>query len=213
MSGAARSFLLGRIVRPAKSIRLSAIRDAPEGTIHFRGRVLCDEPLLEAPLSGRRCVFHDVRVEEYSDATGTVLRQLRGLPFRIEDGTGTALIAFQGAGPDLRAAVGPRFVECHIFRDVRESGGVFLRKKAPRSEALAREYGLIDYGLLGSHLAGAEGVIEVGDVVDVLGRGGRLIGPGGQSLGYRTPPEDYVVEATEDAPLILVKRRGRKVRR
>ena len=157
-------------------------------------------------------MFHDVRVEEYSDATGTVLRQLRGLPFRIEDGTGTALIAFQGAGPELRSAIGPRFVDCHIPRDVTESGGVFLRRKAPRSEALAREYGLIDYGLFGSRLSGAEGVIEVGDVVDVFGRGGRLIGPGGQSWGYRTPPEEYVVEATEDAPLILVKRRGNKVR-
>ena len=94
---------------------------------------------------------------------------------------------------------------------MKESGGVFRRKKAPHSEALAREYGLIDYGLLGSHLAGSEGVIEVGDVVDVLGRGGRLIGPNGQSSGYRTPPEEYVVEATEDAPLILVKRGGKKV--
>lgn len=199
-------------MRRATSIRLSAIRDAPEGTIHFRGRVLPDEPLLEAPLSGRRCVFHDVLVEEYSDATGIVLRQLRGLPFRIEDGTGTALIAFQGAGPDLRSAIGPRYVDCHIHRDVKERGGVFLRRKAPRSEALAREYGLIDYGLLGSHLSGAEGVIEVGDVVDVFGRGRHLIGPGGQSLGYRTPPQEYVVEAAVDAPLILVKRSGRKLR-
>ena len=194
------------------SIRVSAIRNAPEGTVHFRGRVLCDEPLLEAPLSGRRCVFHDVLVEEYSDATGTVLRQLRGLPFRIEDGTGTALIAFQGAGPDLPAAIGPRFIDCRIPRDVKERGGVFRRKKAPRSEALAREYGLIDYGLLGSHLSGSEGVIEVGDMVDVLGRGRRLIGPGGQSLGYRTPPEEYVVLAIPGAPLILVKR-GSKRRR
>ena len=73
---------------------------------------------------------------------------------------------------------------------------------------------MIDYGLLGSHLAGSEGVIEVGDVVDVLGRGGRLIGPNGQSFthSYRTPPEEYVVEAAEDAPLILVKRGGKKVR-
>jgi hypothetical protein len=157
-------------------------------------------------------VFHDVLVEEYSDATGTVLRQLRGLPFRIEDGTGSALIAFQGAGPDLRSALGPRFVDCRIPRDVKESGGVFRRRKAPRSEALAREYGLIDYGLFGSHLAGSEGVIEVGDVVDVLGRGGRLIGPGGQPGGYRTPPEEYVVEAAEDALLILVKRGSRRRR-
>jgi hypothetical protein len=157
-------------------------------------------------------VFHDVLIEEYSEATGTSLRQLRGLPFRIEDGTGTALIAFQGAGPDLRSAVGPRFVDCRISRDVKESGGVFRRRKAPRSEALVREYGLIDYGLLGSHLSGSEGVIAVGDVVDVVGRGGRLIGPGGQSSGYRTPPEEYVVEAVEDAPLILVKRGGKRVR-
>jgi len=136
-----------------RGLPVSSIRDAPEGTVHFRGRVLGNGPLLEAPLSGRRCVFHDVLIEEYSDTTGTLLRQLRGLRFRIADGTGTALIVFQGAGP-IRA----------------------------------RRWDLASWN------------------APFLATG--KVGPGGQSSGYRTPPEEYVVEATEDAPLTLVKATG-----
>lgn len=209
---------LGRKRRRAywlfRGVPVSSIRDAPEGTVHFRGRVLCDGPLLEAPLSGRRCVLHDVLVEELPDVgwtPGRVLRRVRGLRFRIDDGSGTALVVFQGAGPDQRAEIGPRFVECEIPRDARESGGFFAQRKTPRTDALARELGLPGDRVLGPELSGSEGVIEVGDIVDVLGRGARRVVPGGQSFGYRAAPEEYVVEAAEDAPLLLVKRAAKRV--
>ncbi len=113
---------------------------------------------------------------------------------------------FQGAGPDQLSEIGPRFVECELPRDARESGGFFAQRKTLRTRALASTYWVDRPGDGNPELSGAEGVIEVGDVVEVLGRGARRVVPGGQSFGYRAAPEEYVVEATEDAPLILVKR-------
>jgi hypothetical protein len=159
-------------------------------------------------------VFYDVLVEELSDTGWTpfrVLRQVRGLRFRIDDGSGTALVVFENAGPAPLSTMGPRFVDCEIPCDARESGGFFGQRKTPRAQALARTCWPNSPGDWSPELSGSEGAIEVGDIVEVLGRGARRIGPGGQSFGYRAPPEEYVVEATEDAPLILVKR-GRKNR-
>ena len=197
-----------------RRVPVCSIRAAPEGTVHLRGRVLCDEPLLEAPLSSRRCVFHDVLVEESSDKF--FLRQVRGLRFRIQDDTGIAHVVFEDAGIAPPLAAGPRYVDCAIPRELKEGrgllGSLLARRDTPRTEALVNEHELASRRGFGSRLTGWEGVIEVGDIVDVVGAGVRRAAPGGESAGYRTPPEEYVVEAAEGAPLIVVKRGSKKSR-
>lgn len=203
-----------RALSATRRVPVSSIRDAPDGTVHLRGRVLCDGPLLEAPLSSRPCVFHDVLVE---DSRGRIsLRQVRGLRFRIQDDTGIAHVVFADAGYTPPFAAGPRHVSCAISRELREGGGMFglsrVRLEAPRCEALVNEHGLGDGRAFSSRLSGWEGVIEVDDVVDIVGSGSRRPAPGGEASGYRTSPQEYVVEAAEDAPLIVVKRGGQKTR-
>ena len=198
-----------------RRVPLSRISDAPDGTVHLRGRVLCDEPLLEAPFSGRRCVFHDVVIEPVSRFTmKPALRQVRGLGFRIEDDSGTARVTFEDRGSAPALVAGPRFVNCAIGRDVHERSWPFEQVK-PRIEALLSDHGQRQPSrLFGPRLFAAEGVILVGDVVDLVGRGGRRVALTGESSGYRAPPEEYVVEAAEDAPLIVGKvRRGGLLRR
>jgi hypothetical protein len=203
-----------RALSVLRRVPVSSIRAAPEGTVHLRGRVLCDGPLLEAPLSSRRCVFHDVLVEDSSDKIS--LRQVRGLRFRIQDDTGIAHVVFEDAGHAPAFAAGPRYVSCAISREVWEGGGLFdslfERRVTTRTEALVYEHGLGDRLGFGFWLTGWEGVIEVGDVVDIVGSGAHRPAPGGESSGYRSPPEEYVVEAAEGAPVLVVKRGRKKIR-
>jgi hypothetical protein len=189
-----------------RRVARSTIRDAVDGTVHLRGRVLGDDGSLEAPLSRRRCLFYDVLIEDVSRTPARpVLRQVRGLAFRLQDETGIARVVFGDVGPAPPLVAGPRDVECAIRRDVRQRKGWF-DGAPPRIDALLAEHGLDHPGLVVPHrLKASEGVILAGDTVAVLGRGAREVTPAGDSSGYRAPPLEYIVKAAEGAPLTLVK--------
>jgi len=184
----------------------SAIRDARDGTVHLRGRVVGAETLLEAPLSRRRCLFYDVLIEDVSRTPARpVLRQVRGLGFRLQDETGTVRVAFDDVGPAPPLVAGPRHVACAIDRDLRQRQGWF-GDGPPRIDALLAEHGLDRPGAIIPHrLKASEGVILPGDTVAVLGLGTHEVTAAGESSGYRAPPQEFVVKAAEAAPLTLVK--------
>ena len=189
-----------------RRVRRSAIHDAADGPVHLRGRVLGDEASLEAPLSRRRCLFYDVLIEDISRTPARpVLRQVRGLAFRLQDETGTVRVVFEDVGPAPALVAGPRHVECAIRRDVRQRKGWF-HSAPPRIDALLAEHGLDNPGLIIPHrLKASEGVILAGDTVAIVGQGAHEVTPMGESSGYRAPPQQYVVKAAEGAPLTLVK--------
>lgn len=190
----------------ARRVPLSQIRSAAEGLVRIRGRLSCADDLLVAPLSGRRCVFHDVIVDDLSRGpTITLLRQVRGLAFDVDDGTGTARVLFGDAGPVTALAAGPRHVNCSMDRDVSLRGG-----SAPKIDALLAERGIPHpHGIMLPHeLRGLEGVIFPGDTVDVVGHGSRDFSPMGERSDYRSPPQQYIVRAGEAAPLTVVKVAG-----
>ena len=69
----------------------------------------------------------------------------------------------------------------------------------------ANDHGLANPGLIiPNRLLASEGVVLPGDQVAVVGFGASQITPTGESSGYRSPPREYVVEASEDTPLTLV---------
>ena len=189
-----------------RRVARSAIRDAIDGTVHLRGRALGEEASLEAPLSRRRCLFYDVLIEDVSRTPARpVLRQVRGLAFRLQDETGTARVVFDDVGPAPALVAGPRYVACAIRRDFRQRRGWF-DDGPPRIDALLSEHALDHPGLVVPHrLKASEGVILAGDTVAVLGQGAREVTLAGESSGYRGPPQEYIVKATEGAPLTLVK--------
>ncbi len=79
------------------------VRSAPQGYVELIGHVIAGEDgMLNAPLSGRPCVWYDFKVEELDDDDGR--RRWRSVRsgrsnhwFQINDGTGTCLIDPEGA--------------------------------------------------------------------------------------------------------------------
>ncbi|GAA0681152.1 hypothetical protein GCM10009104_02090 [Marinobacterium maritimum] len=79
------------------------VRSAPQGYVELIGHVIAGEDgMLDAPLSGRPCVWYDYKVEELDDDDGRKrwrsVRSGRSQHwFQINDGTGTCLIDPEGA--------------------------------------------------------------------------------------------------------------------
>jgi hypothetical protein len=198
-----RDELRGRRARRAfRWVRQSTVRDAPDGKVHLRGRVRCDGPLLEAPVSGRQCVFHEVLIQE---GGRVVLRQLRGVVFDLEDETGLARVVFADVGTAPPLLAGPRGLECVVPHDRFQSTG-WSGRVVPRINSLMSDHGVAEPGsTAGRNLVAREGVILPGDSVAILGMGAREVAAQGAAGGYRTPPSEYVVRGTEDRPMLIFK--------
>jgi hypothetical protein len=79
---------------PAPRVPIAEARGS--AVVRIVGIVSASETLF-APLSGRECVFY-VATAHARDADGPVLvREQRGLPFELHDGTGRALVDPEGA--------------------------------------------------------------------------------------------------------------------
>jgi hypothetical protein len=192
--------------RRALGMARTEIGKAPEGPVRIQGVASCDRPPLLAPFSGRPCIFYDVLVESIEDAAAD-LRELRGLELTLDDGTGTARVVFSDTGTDIPLRAGPRDVTCVIQRAVLVDG-VPTEAQAARIDARVAAHGLGKRGSVaatGRHWRVSEGIIVAGDVVSVAGRGSREIAATGVSADYRTPPYQYLIRASEQTPVTIVK--------
>ena len=179
--------------------RVSKVADGREGLVRLQGRVAAaDEPLVQAPISQARCLFYDCVVEDNSDdSTRQVRREYRGSCFRLDDGTGTALVRFPDSGQSPAVPVefdGPPMVRCAIPVD-RKAEGPALRA------ALERLYVIRSGDALPKHMSAREGSIVPGDHVSVVGFASTELDPSG--IGYRNPPLRYVVTHGPDTPLVI----------
>src|ERR1041385_2041064 len=77
------------------------------GPVRVSGHIRRDAKLLEAPLSGRRCVVYELVVDEIPSEAPSLWQRLLELrqacPFLLEDDSGTARI--ETAGPGFVALV------------------------------------------------------------------------------------------------------------
>jgi len=138
----------------------------PRGESTCSGRVACDEPPLEAPFSGRRCVIPRRVIETLArQHEGQSMRQIRGLGFRTKrHRDGTARIRFRIVGSAPAFGAGPRFVDCAHPARVSARSGLFKQLKPRMRDLLSTRAGNKPVGGFRSRLRGPKDVIQVGDI-------------------------------------------------
>ncbi len=192
-----------QIKRGLRGAPATGIGAAAEGTaVRITGQVIADGTM-EAPLSGRICVCYQLIVEEESSSTDSdgnstttwseVLREVRGVPFIVHDGTGRALIDPTGA-------------RITLHQDHDTSSGTF-DPASPREEAILARHGQKSSGwVFNRALRYQEGVIVAGETIAAAGHGVREPDPDavGEASGYREgPPMRFRMSGSAAAPLFL----------
>lgn len=173
-----------------------SLADMPENTF---GKVVGrarpeDKRLLEAPLSGRLCVYY----ETYLDAmyNGSLVRTLAseqaGLAFAVEDDTGRALVdpanAFMSTGID------------HVSQST-------LYMASLREAAIQKRAG-VSLAKLGMFVDGfryREAIIEADERIAVFGGGVREPDPAGRTESYRGQgvPTRLCLSGSDRFPLFI----------
>jgi hypothetical protein len=185
-----------RTERALAARRRTWINEA-HGPVRVTGRIQRDAKMLEAPLSGRRCVVYELVVEELTSGSPSLWQRLLDLrqacPFLLEDDSGTARVETAGHG----------FVAL-VHDHVGVTSGVYPGNHRELSRVLESS-GILPMTWLGrwKPLRYAEGVLELGEVVTVGGTGAREIDPAGESPGRRAPPERVVIRGNEEEPLLI----------
>jgi hypothetical protein len=172
------------------------IGEASGAALRVTGRVEAQGDLLTAPVSGRRCVAFQLRVEEWREqnrlARWHLLLDLQDArSFGLGDETGEAFVD-----------AGAPFILALTFD---EHGGDDPSNaiEAARMKALDGLIGPPPKRLRASpgRLRYREGVINEGDLVSVAGSGARELNPGGRSPNFRDPPMWLVLRGTDEEPL------------
>lgn len=177
--------------------RARPIREAIEGmTVKVVGVVRAAAATLRAPLTGRECVYFDVRMEEAASddhressderkrsRRRVSVRDREAVDFVVEDESGRALVRTGD-------------VQVVVLRDVDESvrGG-----ERPEVDELLRLHGHSPRSL-----TVREGSIAIGERVAVVGEASWTFdddAPGPES--YRLRPQLLVLSTTADHPLIV----------
>jgi hypothetical protein len=153
-----------RGIRAIASIGRKKIADVKDGEIvRVVGKLaLHGEPLL-APVSSRPCAFYEARVEEkeqQEDRTSwrTIVEEIRGNDFVIDDGSGHARVAMARA-------------DVVVVHDSRHLEGFLSEKAAPEVEKfLARHGEKVAAGGKPRELHYVEGVLEAPEEVAAAGK-------------------------------------------
>lgn len=187
-----------RLKRQLKAARPWALAELPEDT-HGRvvGRALPLTEQLAGPLTGRPCVYYIAMVEEQR-STGrstywkTVASETRGVPFVLEDGTG-------------RAIVDPNGAQVALDFDANSKSGTFDNAD-PVQEAFLARHGQKSQGwVFNKSLRYREAMIEVGEMIAVLGSGVREPDPNAPpEAAYRgAPPTRLRLTSSARFPLVI----------
>jgi hypothetical protein len=195
---AAIAYVKGATVRKLRNATSFAIGELREGQA---GRVIGDAfpfgETLQAPLTGRACIYFIATVEQYvgnRTVTGwkEIVKEERGVPFVLTDGTG-------------RAIVDPTGAEIALDFDNRSTPGTF-DDPSPAEEAFIARHKKQRRGLVfNKKLRYREAVIHVGERVAVLGEGIREPDPEAAPAGdYRgEPPTRLRLTSTPRFPLVI----------
>ncbi|MEJ7603241.1 MAG: GIDE domain-containing protein [Kofleriaceae bacterium] len=172
-----------RIKRALRATPRFAIAELPEDA---PGRAVgaarpTGEPL-RAPLSGRPCIYYVAVVEElHGKQWKETVREERGVPFVLDDGSGRALVDPTGA-------------EVELDIDTTGASGT-LDDASPAEPALLARHGRVSRGKLFNHsVKYREAIIAIGETVAVLGCAVREPDPGVPPTGegYRQGPATRV---------------------
>ena len=153
-----------KLKRELRGAKRYSLGELPEQT---RGRVVGSaqsiEQTLEAPLTGRACLYYVVTVEQHhsrgrSSYWRTIIREEQGVTFMLADGTGKAI-------------VDPRSAKVALDVDGRGDSGTF-DNPSEREQAFLTKHGTTGEGwVFNKRLRYREAVIEIGETVAILGAG------------------------------------------
>lgn len=149
-------------MRSEKVKRIADFKNGEKGKIS--GQILFAGETINAPLTGRRCVYYYVMVEEYrrsrSSANWHKIFEEEGMgDVEVDDGTGYAIID-------------TRFTMSHLVPDVKFHSGTF-DDPPPKLEAYLSSRRIDGTTLLGfnKNLRYVEGILEKGETCVVSGEG------------------------------------------
>jgi hypothetical protein len=187
-----------RIKRQLRATRVWEIGELPENAVgRVIGEVRALDRVLEAPLTGRACVYYVTKVEEQR-STGrgstwtTLIKERAGVPFLLDDGSGRAIVDPEGA-------------EVALELDSRSRSGTF-DDASPAEEAFLERHGRSSKGFLfNKTIRYTEAVIKPGESISVLGSGVREPDPQGTPAeGYRAePPTRLRLTSSHQHPLVI----------
>jgi hypothetical protein len=193
-----------RIRRALRAAPRRKIAEAAEGAVvRIDGQAIAHGETLIAPLTGRTCVFYEALIEEFvsqgkSGNWRVRVREVRGVPFVVDDGTG-------------RAIVDPRIARVDVKIDATTRSGTF-DAPTPIEEAFLHRHGMSGQGMIfNKRLRYREGAIEVGEPVAVMGNPVREpdTDAAARARGYREgPPERLRLGGSPDHPILISDARG-----
>jgi hypothetical protein len=167
---------LKRRLRRTPACPISALGSDTPGRVVGTART--HRETLEAPLTGRECLYYEVEVtEKRGKHTRRVLREVEGVEFVVDDGSG-------------RALVDPRTADVVLDVDGSSSSGTF-HDANPAEEALLARHGVSSTGwVFNKSLRYRESIIGVGEQVAALACSAR-----GSTGGPRlvAPPDGRIV--------------------
>ncbi|HEX7841933.1 MAG TPA: GIDE domain-containing protein [Kofleriaceae bacterium] len=187
-----------RIKRLLRNTQPQPIAQLPENTL---GKLVgVARPLgetLVGPVTGRRCLYYIAIVEQYvSTVLGSewkqIIKEERGVPFQIVEGTG-------------RVIVDPRGAKVALTFDGSSRSGTF-HDADPVQEAFLQRHGKTSKGwVFNKDLRYKEAMIEVNETIAVLGQGVREPDPEmALAQDYRTgPPTRLRLTSSPRFPLVI----------
>jgi hypothetical protein len=178
---------------------LAPIGKASGAGLRVAGRVQALGDFVTAPVTGRRCVAFELRVEVWRGAGGRTNRWVPILEledarsFGLADETGDAFV--DAGGPFVLALV----------PDVAGGPGSSDPIDAGRRAVVTSLIGKVHAGWLRGSVPWrySEGVLDEGDVVSVGGSGVRELNGAGRSPNSRDPPEWLVLRGSDEEPLLI----------
>ena len=183
-----------RILRKMRQAPIRLIRDVKDGPARIAGKLGYVLPPLVAPLTGRRCAYFEVLVEQQGNKGHwrTLVQTTGGQDFSLRDESGQALVHLDST---MVAVV----LDAH-FR----SG--FGNDASPELEAFLSAHGTSSEGLVFNRtLRYREGVLEEGEMVSALGFARWEVDPepsaSSQIGGYRDAPMRLVVSSEGETKL------------
>jgi hypothetical protein len=186
-----------KLKRQLRRLPRRTLAELAEGTsAHVTGKAEGLDDPLEAPLSGRRCLYY-VAIVAVSKGRSTrqLIREERGVPFILDDGT-------------ARAIIDPSGCKAVLDFDSRSSSGTF-DNPTPRELAFLLKHGASARdGILGyfnRDLHYREAVIEAGERIAIIGEAVREPDPDGTpEAAYRgDAPTRLRMTSSVKQPMII----------
>ena len=179
-----------------------SLAELPEGVVaRVVGRAAQLTEVLEAPLTGRPCVYYKVTITRpLLNLGGTLAHEERGVMFALDDGT-------------ERAVVDPTNCLVDLVVDERDASGADHRPTGREQVLLSRfnieqkEWPAARQGPqipLDRDFVYREAIIGVGEEIAILGRGMRLDADAVSNAAYRgTQPIRLHMSSSTDHPMII----------